>query len=103
MGKEIEIKLAAPDAAALEAVGADARVEAARTGAWQEIRMVTEYLDTPDRAISVSTSPIPRMRDAMRPGWSKNGSIPLFKPAIFLKFMAAYLSLTQAETRARPR
>lgn len=36
MGKEIEIKLAAPDAAALEAVGADARVEAARTGAWQE-------------------------------------------------------------------
>ena len=45
MGKEIEIKLAAPDAAALEAVGADARVEAARTGAWQEIRMVTEYLD----------------------------------------------------------
>jgi len=34
---------------------------------------------------------------------SKNGSIPLFKPAIFLKFMAAYLSLTQAETRARPR
>lgn len=31
MGKEIEIKLAAPDAAALEAVGADARVEAART------------------------------------------------------------------------
>ena len=41
MGKEIEIKLAAPDAAALEAVGADARVEAARTGAWQEIRMVT--------------------------------------------------------------
>lgn len=52
MGKEIEIKLAAPDAAALEAVGADARVEAARTGAWQEIRMVTEYLDTPDRAIA---------------------------------------------------
>ena len=52
MGKEIEIKLAAPDAAALEAVGADARVEAARTGAWQEIRMVTEYLDTPDRAIT---------------------------------------------------
>lgn len=49
MGKEIEIKLGAPDAAALEAVGADARVEAARTGAWQEIRMVTEYLDTPDR------------------------------------------------------
>lgn len=49
MGKEIEIKLAAPDAAALEAVGADARVEAARTGTWQEIRMVTEYLDTPDR------------------------------------------------------
>ena len=35
MGKEIEIKLAAPDVAALEAVGADARVEAARTGAWQ--------------------------------------------------------------------
>lgn len=52
MGKEIEIKLAAPDASALEAVGADARVEAARTGAWQEIRMVTEYLDTPDRAIA---------------------------------------------------
>ena len=52
MGKEIEIKLAAPDAAALKAVGADARVEAARTGAWQEIRMVTEYLDTPDRAIA---------------------------------------------------
>ena len=52
MGKEIEIKLAAPDAAALEAVGADARVEAARTGTWQEIRMVTEYLDTPDRAIA---------------------------------------------------
>ena len=52
MGKEIEIKLAAPDAAALEAVGTDARVEAARTGAWQEIRMVTEYLDTPDRAIA---------------------------------------------------
>ena len=40
MGKEIEIKLAAPDAAALEAVGADARVEAARTGAWQEIRKI---------------------------------------------------------------
>ena len=52
MGKEIEIKLAAPDAAALEAVYTDARVEAARTGAWQEIRMVTEYLDTPGREIA---------------------------------------------------
>ena len=52
MGKEIEIKLAAADAAALERVRADARVDAARVGAWQEIRMVTEYLDTPDRAIA---------------------------------------------------
>ena len=52
MGKEIEIKLAAPDAAVLEAVAEDARVEAARTGAWQEIRMVTEYLDTPGREIA---------------------------------------------------
>ena len=52
MGKEIEIKLAAADAAALERVRADARVDAARVGAWQEIRMVTEYLDTPDREIA---------------------------------------------------
>ena len=33
MGKEIEIKLAAADAAALERVRADARVDAARVGA----------------------------------------------------------------------
>ena len=52
MGKEIEIKLAAADAAALERVRADARVDAARAGAWQEIRMVTEYLDTPGREIA---------------------------------------------------
>ena len=52
MGKEIEIKLAAADAAALERVRADARVDAARAGAWREIRMVTEYLDTPDREIA---------------------------------------------------
>ena len=52
MGKEIEVKLAAPDAAALESVFSDARIEQARAGAWQELRMVTEYLDTPDRQIA---------------------------------------------------
>ena len=39
MGKELEIKLAAPGAAALDAVCADARVEARRCGGWQEICM----------------------------------------------------------------
>ena len=52
MGKEIEIKLAAPGAAALEAIFSDVHVEQLRTGAWQEIRMVTEYLDTPDRSLA---------------------------------------------------
>ena len=52
MGKELEIKLAAPGQAALAAVCADARVETARCGSWQEISMETDYLDTPERAIS---------------------------------------------------
>ena len=42
MGKEIEIKLAAPDAAALEAVGADARVEAARPATKLQLRSVKQ-------------------------------------------------------------
>ena len=44
MGKEIEIKLAAPDAAALEAVGADARVEAARTGDRKSTRLNSSHV-----------------------------------------------------------
>ena len=52
MGKELEIKLAAPGAAALDAVCSDAQVEALRCGSWQEICMETTYLDTPARAIA---------------------------------------------------
>ena len=52
MGQEIEIKLAAPEAATLEKVRADARVCAALCTPWREVRMETEYLDTPERAIA---------------------------------------------------
>ena len=52
MGQEIEIKLAAPEAATLEKVRADAHVCAALCTPWREVRMETEYLDTPERAIA---------------------------------------------------
>ncbi len=52
MGKELEIKLAASGAAVLDAVCADAAVEALRCGGWQEICMETTYLDTSERAIA---------------------------------------------------
>lgn len=52
MGRELEIKLSAPDAAALEKVCTDAQAEAARRGGWQEIHMETAYLDTPEHAIA---------------------------------------------------
>ena len=52
MGQEIEIKLAAPEAATLEKVRADAHGCAALCTPWREVRMETEYLDTPERAIA---------------------------------------------------
>lgn len=51
MGKEIEIKLRAPDAAALQRILEDPEVLACAQGSVQSIRMRTVYYDTPSGAL----------------------------------------------------
>ena len=52
LGKEIEIKLAAPDQETLRRVMEDPAGVSARRTDWRSIDMETDYLDTPARALS---------------------------------------------------